>query len=239
MTNRDIIIFGSGLIVGAGSGILATMHYFKKKYSDIADQQITEMEEYYQKTDEYSRNNLGYDDAEINPVEDRSQGVLSESAREEIKEKLLKNHIETTNYAAIYKSKEDNGTTERVNPEVKMEEDFDYELEDDPEGELNEAEIATINHQRNKDKPPKIISVDEYENLPPEIDTQTLYFYDLDETLVDDNDEEIEDPSRLIGDALTKYDFIDSDEKTIFVFNPALDTAYEIQRVEQMAFYNE
>lgn len=220
------IIFTAGLILGCGSGVLATWQYFKKRYADLADEEISEMKDYYEEIINYQQRGyeIANDTAEVNPVEekneDRSQGVLSESARAEIKAKLLRNHEETSNYANIYKEK---------HPEEAVGED-DEDDEPNPIDELNEAELATAEHLEHFGEPPKIISVEEYDALPPHIDRQTLYFYHNDETVTDDNDEEIVDPSTFVGNCLDG--FIDSDESMLFVFNPSIDTAYEIQRVD-------
>lgn len=87
-------------------------------------------------------------------------------------------------------------------------------------------------HQKNKDRPPKIISAETYSSLPGYIDQTILYFYAYDEVLCDENEEAVEEPERLIGDALTKYGFVDNDERIIFVMNYAIDTCYEIQKVD-------
>lgn len=234
MTNRDIIIFGSGLGIGIGSGILATMQYFKKKYSTIADQQIAEMEEYYGK-DNYIRQDTRIieDDAdEVNPINedgepDRTRGVLDQDARDEIKKKLLDNYARSsemaTNYAQISKE-----LFEQKRAEVEHPEDDE---EEEPITETPE-EIADYEHKQNFNKPPRIISLEEYNSLPGNIDTQTLYFYLHDGVVTDDDENEIPDPETLIGDSLTKYGFDEDDEEMIiFVMNYQLDTAYEIQKV--------
>lgn len=235
MTNRDIIIFASGLIVGAGSGILATMNYFKKKYSDIADQQIAEMEEYYGRSDNYIRRDTRVieDEAdEVNPVNedgepDRAKGILDQDARDEIKKKLLDNYARSsemaTNYAQISKELFEQKRAELEHPE------------DDEEEPITETpeEIADYEHKQNFNKPPRIISLEEYNSLPGNIDTQTLYYYMYDSVLTDDDENEIPDPETLIGDSLVKYGFDeDDDEMLIFVMNYQLDTAYEIQKVK-------
>lgn len=232
MTVNKPIIFLGGLILGASSGVLATMTYFKNKYSAIADQQIAEMEEYYQRTDEYSRiSPLPEDNAEINPVNengepDRSNGVLSQEKRDEIKQKLLDNYARTsnnaTNYAAISKEMFEN---------KRAEAESDGADDEDESNEMTPEEEADEEHKANFNKPPRIISLEEYNSLPAYINTETLYFWHYDEILTDDDENEIDDPGRLIGDALTKYDFIDSDESVIFVMNYQTDTAYEVQRV--------
>ena len=93
-------------------------------------------------------------------------------------------------------------------------------------------EEAFGEHQKNKNRPPKIISDEAYGELPAHIDKEVLYFFAQDEMLTDDNEEPIEEPERLVGDALTKYGFNESDEMIIFVMNYSLDTCYEIQKLD-------
>lgn len=93
-------------------------------------------------------------------------------------------------------------------------------------------EEAFNEHQKNKNKSPRIISEEAYSNLSPSIDQKTLYFYTEDEVLTDENEEMLDDPETFVGDALTKYGFNESDEMIIFVMNYALDTCYEIQKIE-------
>ena len=93
-------------------------------------------------------------------------------------------------------------------------------------------EEAFEEHQKNKNRPPKIISAEAYGELPAHIDKEVLYFFAHDEMLTDDNEEPVEEPERLVGDALTKYGFNESDEMIIFVMNYNLDTCYEIQKLD-------
>lgn len=231
MTNRDIAIFVGGAIVGSVGGVLGTMGYFKNKYEKLANDQIMEIEEYY--NDKISKNYIREDDAEINPVDDdgvsntgRENGILSEEERSAIKEKLLDNYARTSNNATNYSQI----STERFI--AKREEDEDEPVTMTPE------EIADDEHKKNFNKPPRILSLDEYSNLPSYIDTQTLYYYFDNMVVTDDNDEVVDDYERLVGDCLDKGDFINSqDEMMLFVMNYQLDTAYEIQKV--MAAYTD
>ena len=211
------IIFVAGLIVGAGSGVLATWQYFKQKYEAQAQEEIQDALDYIRETQPYGYKgeSIMEDDAEINPTD---------SNLDEIKEKLLKNEAQTTNYASMYKNKNE---VDPVQAKFKEAEDL-AEVETDEE---TPEEQANREHQENRNKPPQIISVEEYENLPAYITHETLYYYHYDEIVTDDNDNEIPDPETYIGDALDKYGFRESDEAIIFVMNYATDTAYEIQRV--------
>lgn len=206
MTNtlKYALFFIGGLALGGSAGYVSAKMVLEKKYSDIADQQIADMEEYYEKRMDYGRQStvIFTDDAEINDPEDAST----------IKEKLIDNYEKTTNYASIYGS-------------VHNDDEDDQDLEKTPE------DIANEEHQANKNKPPRAISLEEYENLPPYIAKETLYFYHYDEIIADDNEEEVLNPEMLLGNVLNDIDFHDSDEQIIFVMNYATDTVYEVQRV--------
>lgn len=202
------------------------------------------------------------DQNETSPKEgvSRPGGRMTPEERASVREKLQKNYEQTTNYAAMYKTSSDgvdpaelehpkeeeetristcetcgyrNGSyckliKENVNPDETC---SDWEEDTNDQNEVDE-EQAFDEHRKNMNKPPKIISVETYSNLPSYIDQQMMYFYSYDEVLCDENEEMIDEPGLLIGDALTKYDFADSDERCIFVMNYATDTCYEIQKVD-------
>lgn len=162
----------------------------------------------------------GYEDefsepgVEVNP---RENGPLSQEERDEIRNKLLDNYEKTSSYATMYKG--DCEPAEKEHP-----------VDDDEEEEAYEIERANAEHKENFNKPPKIISAEEFTNLPAYVETGALYFYHYDDVLVDDDDEEV-DEGMLVGDCLDKFGFRDSDEEMIFVMNYQIDKAFEIHRV--------
>lgn len=197
--------------VGAAAGIIFTSIYWKKKMDKI----LAETEEF---DDEYVRDDDFEEDSdvEINP---REKGPLSKEERDKIKEKLIHNYEKTTSYANMYK-----GDCEPAEEEHPVDSDEDENVED---------EVDRINreHIENRGKPPKIISAEEFSNLPANIETDTLYFYHYDNVLVDENEDEI-DEGMLVGDCLDKFGFRESDqEEIIFVMNYQIDKAFEIHRV--------
>lgn len=226
MNIKNILYFIGGIIVGGSVSVFVTKKHFQEKYKAYYEEDRNYLETYYGKTNEYRKKKKEENEDPSEMDVSRPGGRMTPEERASVKEKLQKNYEQTTNYAAMYKtSSDDIDPAEMEHPE---------EGEPEPTNDQNEVseEKAFEDHQKNMNKPPKIISVEDYSNLPAHIDQQVLYFYSYDETLCDENEEIIEEPELLIGDALTKYDFVDSDESCIFVMNYATDTCYEIQKVD-------
>lgn len=104
--------------------------------------------------------------------------------------------------------------------------------EEEPEDEYddNDAEGERLSKEAAKGKP-KLIKSEEFLTSCPYHDKVTLYYYAVDGVLATEEEEEVEDYERLIGDALTKFGFDMNDETVIYVRNMALSTDYEIQKV--------
>lgn len=204
MNKKNILIFVAGLITGGAAGVFATRDYFRKKYQEIADDEIADMQEYYQqeldRMVEYAEDDVA--DGELEEESPEEEADTSDNDGEPIYQ---------TDYAHAYQKQND------------------FAEEDDSMEAL--AAAATEEHQKNKDRPPRLISEEAVGELSPHIDHQILFYYTLDDTVTDEEDKIIDDPAWLLGDTLDKYNFRESDEKLVFVLNYALDTVYEIQKV--------
>lgn len=255
--NKNILFFIGGLLTGAAGGFFAGKYFYEKKANDRADQQIQEMEDYYEETygdalaDRYKRESS--DEVEVNPVEDdettntgREDGVLSPERREEIKRNLVRNHEQTTNYAAMYRQKNGASNAEEEfdgghPPDSDEDEDeIGNNIEEDPPEEPAEtdAEEEFIQQeeerQRNKQRSPRLISEDSLGDIPGYYSQEILLYYVLDETMVTEDDDVIDDYHQLLGDCMEKYNFIDNDdENVIFVRNFQTDTVYEVRKVNK------
>lgn len=250
MNTKNILCLISGIVIGAAAGVLGTKKYYQDKYQKA-----------YERVDEYARKpheDKNEEEKDSVERETKAGGRMSPEERAEIKKKLNKNWEETINYASMYQpktkmKKEIEDQSEVNSPEVEpicsnckhFNEDFgkcdlndDDVLSDDSCSDFEDIndisldEEAFNEHMKNRNKPPKIISADTYSSLPSYIDQEVLYFYALDEVLTDENEDILEEPERFVGDALTKYGFIDNDEQIIFVMNYELDTCYEIQKLD-------
>lgn len=240
MNSKNILIFLGGTVVGGVIGAVGAIKWLDKTYKETLDKRVAEMEEYYGRVDEYDRNNY-FNDEEVNPVDEdtaengRNNGPLSEGERRDIRERLQRNHEGTTNYASLYNSKGGNDIPpedmEQMLAESQHPEDDDPELDDETAADEQPAKDAFDSHQREKGREPRIISFEKMGELEETYENQTLNFYMYDEVVTTENDDIIQDFERLIGDALTKYGFINNDESVIYVQNFEHNTVYEVQKV--------
>lgn len=244
MNKNNIVTFGAGFIMGAAVGVGGFYLYFRravKKIQQTADDQVHQLEKYYGKTDEYKREERfpDYEEDTLSEAQNgRHNGILSNEQRADIKEqqkRLQANWAGTTNYAKMYQNKEEESLANGIDPaemEFPTEEESEEHIQTLKDiGAISDEEKYHEEHQKNKNRPPKIISAEDASELPGYIEERTLYYYTEDEVLVDDSEEMIDDPEILIGDALDKFGFAQNDERIIFVLNYAQDVCYEIQKV--------
>lgn len=228
MNLKDILLFIGGIAIGGTVGILGTKKYFQDKYRKYYEEDREVLNKYYRKVETYKDELSDNEKKDEEPKEEVSRpgGRMNPEERELIKKKLQENYEKTTNYAAMYK-----GKRSEINP-VDDPAELERPLDDEEETTTTPEEEAFDEHQKNMDKPTEIISAEEYGSLPAYIEQQALYFYAYDEVLTDEEDQMIDEPEILVGDVLTQSDFIDNDERVIFVMNYSTDTCYEIQKVD-------
>lgn len=228
-----------GFILGVTAGILGSKKYWKTKFEELADAEIESLREYYGIKNSYtcehmdiSEEDLGQNDAE-NPV-DKDQ-------MRKIRENLKKNPHKQVNYGSYYTKK----TADRdvkIDPiqddiaqnDAENEEPDGIELTDEEE----EAKAIYDDHQENKDRDPKIISVDDIGDVPGYYEEAVLYYYQYDDTVTDADNVEIDEPGYLLGDCLSKYGFKDNEEERIFVQNFSLAKIYEVRKFRQAYYVN-
>lgn len=137
------------------------------------------------------------------------------------------------NYKGYYKM----GDIKEVTPpeyptEEELSEDGMDEEEDDAEFEY---ELDESPSEGARDKPYMITS-DEYNNGAPYFDKETLYYYEGDNTIVDDYDDVFDDRDKFLGDFTNGFD--EDEENRCFVRNEVIGCDYEIVRYEGK-YYNE
>lgn len=223
MNKKNIIFFVGGAVIGALAGVFGTRKYFDKKYSEYAAETIDAMKEVM--NDHY-----------IPVVTTEEEANEQEPIAPETRDALLRNH-EGTNYAAIYGQLHPDSTGGKANTTPpfappsqadELEKALSEEKDDEGDSELTEEIIA--HHAVRK---PRLISARAVHELDDGIDICELQFYTEDGVLADgDTEEKIHDVARLVGDCLQKYDFVNSDERTVYVMNDELDTCYEVVKID-------
>ena len=80
---------------------------------------------------------------------------------------------------------------------------------------------------------PYVVNVEEYHDTNLHFDKSTLYYYNLDDTLVDESEEPIADVDAVIGDGLMRFGDGSDDPDIVYVRNEKLGIDYEVIRVEK------
>ena len=219
--------------IGAASGSGITYILVKKKFEKKADDEIAEMKEYY------DHHALTYEELvargriadggrkEEKKEEDIPQSYQSSAPKEG---KLVRGtgskKAVPIDYTAFYKSEDDTDPAESEHPM-----DDDEEMQKEYQGS-----VLTEEYQQAKHREPRMIKHSDF-GSEPHYTTQTLIYYTEDDILTlgeDQSEEEVADFDEIesmIGDALTKYGFVDNDEDHIYVRNDQRCCDYEIVKV--------
>lgn len=214
--NTNIKI-GVALVAGAALGAFGGYSVAKQKYEAKAEEEIEAIRNFY----------LKREDRQKKAVEGAKK-ALDEYSQESLpnKTEFDASTIKTrhTDYAGYSRTSEE--IAEALKQYEHPEEDDAYEEPDSEEArELFETE--QLNEARKNAPDPKIIKMEDY-GEGDDIEESVLFYYSGDDTLVTEDDEIVDDPYALIGDALVKYDFKHSRETSIFVRNFKRGVDYEI-----------
>lgn len=241
--NSNYILAGCiGFLIGGASCGVAAHFLTKRKYKKIIDETVDSYEKLLGTSslvanvpEKYRRKNrigsVKIDISEENKEEEELPKISKEDAAK-IKEKLQYNNTMTTNYAAKYRIP----VQDLIDEQAESEKTNIFDAVAKNDGELEEdAEEET-------DRAPVIISEEDYNDicdnhlgeLPGEWDANNLFLYN-DGTVTGEDDHVYEgaELKKMIGNSLDKYGFRDSKEKTIFVKSFALNTVYEIVKINK------
>lgn len=217
--------------IGAASGSGITYILVKKKFEKKADDEIAEMKEYYDHhaltyEELVKRGRIADEPKEEKKDEDIPQSYQSSAPKEG---KLVRGGVKKAvpiDYTVFYKPEDDTDPAESEHPR-----DDDEEMQKEYQGS-----VLTQEHQQAKHREPRIIKHSDF-GSEPHYTTQTLIYYTEDDILTlgeDQSEEEVADFDEIesmIGDALTKYGFLDNDEDHIYVRNDQRCCDYEIVKV--------
>ena len=239
--NNGLIFIGGlvlGCAVGAASGILYQKRKNKKEidtisasYHDIFEKQRKEIEE------------LRF--GEVNSIDEPDDFVdLVENSmdEEELKEAFGKNYA--YNYNAHSKTvasdplmpTTDKATIKEPEPRDELETLHPVDSDEDiPEEEMLTEEEAryisglkdSVDRDRERETKPKIIKDEDY-GTDGRYAESNLFYYPDDDIICDENNQEIGNPSTVVGDTLDKFDFRHNDQDHMCIRNFMLGLDYWI-----------
>ena len=237
---KNILIFMSGAAIGA------TGMYFgiKKVFETKADLEIAQVRQVYEDR--------------VNEVEEHKSsidGELSGPEKIELKETVnrLNNKPDLTDYTKYFNgsgqkmdgvseilrdAKEEADATglseEELAERERPQDDEPYTDEEDRDQTL-EFEDHQLNGASKEaiisDKEPYEIDPSDYELTCANYEKQALLWYQFDEVLADEDEEEVADVYRLIGNVLETSGFTDNDVDAIYIRNDKTMVDYEITKI--------
>ena len=236
---NNYAVFGAGLVTGllAGFGI----GYFVQKKQH--DKELEAVNASYHDIFEQQRKRIEEADAEL------GKGNVVTSP-ESILRPLEGSRSDSKDYKHNYTAYSENGVVEDPTmviqhtssikePEVPMEDyagslhpvDSDEDEDYDEEELYNEGLRASLEHEAKRTMLPRIIKEEDYGSIGTH-KQESLFYYQGNDILVTEDDEEIHDLPLVVGDCLDKFGFRDNNEKRICVRNYKLGVDYEIIKID-------
>lgn len=206
-TNTKILLSFLG---GAATGALICFAILKEKYEELANEEIENIKDYYQK--EMEKIDDAYEEELDNLINTMNRDMYEHDKREGTKTYV--DYVKKYSPDEIVKDK----YYDMPYPDV-IDEDYheDDELpEDPPENDLQYEK-------------PFVISREEFDEGYPHFDKITITYYAEDDVLADEQDEIIPDIEAVVGyDSLSRFGDMSDDDCVVYVRNGRLGADYEI-----------
>lgn len=202
--NESVKIIGA-FILGMGIGALLGAVLTRTKFQEIADAEIEQVKEHYSTRNEQ----LTHKDIDDEPI------TLKYTPPLKGQESL------PIDYAGAYSGN------------VVPEKERSHRDEASANAESSNVSTADVEHAREVEAyvgdrtGPYLISPADFAEGVPGFESVMFSYYEEDDTLTDETHEPVEDPGRLVGDALSHF----NGELIIYVRNPSLETDFEIERM--------
>jgi hypothetical protein len=93
--------------------------------------------------------------------------------------------------------------------------------------------VRDVNYNKPATGEPYVISVEEFSEGKENYDKSTIYYYEADETLADENEETITDVIATVGrDSLNAFGVNSGDDDIVYVRNEKIGIDYEVIRIK-------
>jgi hypothetical protein len=222
---KSILIFTAGVGVGALVAYIilnrrAQTEYlgtYEETFDDVNDDPGSDFDE--NQTPDYKEIHEVHKDSMAETAAVRSEDNKVRALPRERYKKLVRR------YDTLYNKNDDVDPAELERPE-----------EDDAEEEEREFQKISqdyYNHNRDNVKP-YVITTEEFAEDMNHFDKLTIYYYEDDQTLADENEEMIEDVASVVGDeALNEFGRGSDDPEIVYVRNEKMEIDYEVIRLSK------
>lgn len=214
MNLKNIAIFVAGLTIG---GLTATV-VMKRMYDDL-EAEFNEYLDATQSPGNKCEGDIGADEA-VTTRDDikRERESKRNAARQERRD--YSNMVNNLGYSV-------EGEADPAELEHPQEEDSkDYQKWE----QLSD----NANQHYNDNVEPYVISIEQFSEENDHYDKSTIYFYEDDETLADENEEIIQDILSVIGgSALSSFGCGSGDREIVYVRNDKMEIDYEVIRLSK------
>lgn len=256
---KSILIFASGAFVGSVSTYFAVKKYFEAK----ADLEISEVKSVYEeKVNEIEPHKSSINEELKGPdAIDIKEMVKTLNNKPDLNDytKYFKEKGERIELTETIRDAKEAADKEGLSEEelaarelgqyadidrAEMEGPQDDEPYSDEEDRMET--MGAIDYQLNgesrkaieEDRPPYVIDPSDYELTCSNYEKQALVWYHFDQVLADDNEEEVMDIRRLVGNCIEESGFSDDDVDTLYVRNDKIMCDFEISKIYE-AFRHE
>lgn len=211
-STKNLLIGGISFLAGAAIGGAGMFFYSKRYFQEKSDAEIKDMADYY--------NNKYADDI----LKKKEEGKDDKGVKEESNEQEQAQQKEYVEKASIYDKIEDDELS-RTN--------YTDMFRDSKSGDSSDSASNKKKKDRKKKAEIEIVDDEVWNENPGNLDTKFIVFYDADNTLVDEDTEQIVDDPTLV-------DFINKNENeaiddTMILQDNKLNTLYHVT-IMQAAF---
>ena len=222
---KGLVIFATGVGIGA----LVANKLLKNKYETLVQEEIDSVKASFQKrvVDKYEEDKKKHDLIDYN--NEKKSLIYRKTLNKYNTYDELKDDIDPAELETPPEGDEDDDEPEEDEPE---EDEPDDGEDDDEYSEDEEISMELLN--RRDHITPYVITSEEFSEEKDYYDKLSIYYYNEDDTLADDQEEIIPDVASIIGnDALHCFGKGSHDPEVVFVRNERLASDFEVLRMQQ------
>lgn len=228
--NASVGYFIGGIVVGSIAGSITAWFVTKNRYEKKLDNKIKEMSDEIAKVDPFAptkrKSKSGRSDADMTQKNKKEEKVNTVSYDDVVSTiKAAKKESESrVDYTKAY---------DTSNDEVSENQETFFDLMKDAEEVADDDDGTEIEFHNTKDlgSDPVIISAEEAGDVPNNYESEVLFYYVSNDVLIDEYDDQIDDPGKLIGDLIESSGFKKNIDRHLYVKNSRLCVVYDIQKV--------